>query len=255
MKSLGFSLLRLGTVVTVFSATLLGACTSLTTVDTARILPLYDPPRISDAIVAQEALAASAAEKALQAYQIREQEIACYKRFFLNACLADVVSQRRQIDARLRSIDLAAQATIRQERATIKNEQLANSEAESISKTQEKEVVREESLQKAQDKAKDATLKQEKADDKAEKNIALGLAEKASRELKQQSLVQRTAKALASKSREAANIQAQANKVAQRNARIAKAAQTAAEKAKNGKVRVPPAIRQPKPLRQKQAIN
>lgn len=229
----------------------LSGCAGVKVLDVSAILPLYDPPRIQDSFVAEQALIASAAEKELQAYQIREQEIACYRKFFVNSCLADVTAQRRQIEARIRAVDLAARSTIRQEQAIAKNESLASSEAQALDKADDKAASRELNVQKSQEKSDDTALKQEKAQDKALQNEVAGAAERASREAKQEQIAQKQSKALAAKAQEAKNAAQTANKINKSKARIA----AAIEKSKNAKTRIAPAIRLPKAPRLSPAQN
>lgn len=72
------------------------------------------------------------------------ERIACYRRFLLNACLADVDRRERQLEARLDGIELAADQAIREAEALALNRRDADAQAARTAEAQRDAVRREE---------------------------------------------------------------------------------------------------------------
>jgi hypothetical protein len=116
------------------------------------VLPNLNAQTISSTEKARAALTTVADTRADIAYESRQAEIACYKVFYVNACLSKIDIMRKRKEARLREIDLVAQQVIRNERTLEKNEAIAKAQDEREAKAPSDALRREQSIEKAQDR-------------------------------------------------------------------------------------------------------
>ncbi len=89
------------------------------------LLPDIDPQRLASEEDAQAALSAVGREREQWAYQLRERERACYERWLINACLADVRTERQAVERRFDDIEVAAVEVLRRARNLERNQQEA----------------------------------------------------------------------------------------------------------------------------------
>lgn len=99
--------------------------------------PVLDPERITDVDGAQKALEAIALRREALAREWREREAACRRSVLSNACQADLVAERRAQEARLRTVEIRAQAVIREDRALRANTLEAQREAERAARAEQ----------------------------------------------------------------------------------------------------------------------
>jgi hypothetical protein len=133
-------------------ALVLIGCTVAPILPDTTLLPNLNAQTISSAEKARNALTLVAATRADIAYESRQAEIACYKVFYVNACLSNIDIMRKRKEARLREIDLVAQQVIRNERTLEKNEAIAKTQNERDSTAPLDALRREQSVEKAQDR-------------------------------------------------------------------------------------------------------
>jgi hypothetical protein len=169
------------------------------------LLPSLNVQTISSSERAREALTIVAATRADIAYESRQAEIACYKVFYVNACLSNIDIVRKRKEARLREIDLVAQQIIRNERTLEKNDAIAKTQDERDSKAPADALKREQSLEKAQDRLDGQAQKQAQSQqiqaDELKKQAEIAAAQKA----KLDGLDERNAKAKLAEIAEVAN--------------------------------------------------
>jgi colicin import membrane protein len=110
--------------------TMLISCSVAPLIPDESLLPQLNAATIRSELQAERALEVTANYRQNLAYVVRQDEIACYAKFFVNSCLAEVEWLRRQKEARLRNIDVLAQSVIRGQRAIEKNRELADAEIE-----------------------------------------------------------------------------------------------------------------------------
>lgn len=181
--------------------------------------------------------------KADLAFQDRNDEIACYERFFVNACLGAIDMRRKAKQAQLRVIDGIAQTVIRLDRATEKNDALASSTQAQQARSPQEAIDRQDALEKTQSKTETQDKKLAQAAERSKQDDRLAAETEAARLAKISEVEKKNLQARNAKIQEPANrARYQAKKVAQA-ARIAKAA----EKQKNAKTRAPIEPRVPRP--------
>jgi colicin import membrane protein len=122
--------LTIGVVCAAGFFTTLVSCSVAPLIPDETLMPQLNAKTIQSEPQAERALEATANYRQNLAYLVRQDEIACYAKFFVNSCLADVDWSRRQKEARLRNIDVLAQSVIRGQRAIEKSRELANAEIE-----------------------------------------------------------------------------------------------------------------------------
>jgi hypothetical protein len=152
------------------TALFLIGCSVAPVLPDATLLPNLNAQTISSTTSARNALSMVAATRADIAYESRQAEIACYKIFYVNACLSKIDTTRKRKEARLREIDLVAEQVIRNERTLEKNEAIAKAQNERDAKEPADALKREQSVEKAQDRLdgqaqKNAQAQQIQADD------------------------------------------------------------------------------------------
>jgi hypothetical protein len=184
------------------AALLTTGCTVAPLVADEAVLPMWNAQSITDTNQARQALTATSAERAKIAYETREAEIACYKVFYVNSCLASTDWQRKRKEARLREIDTVADQVIRAERAVSKNESLAKTLDERESKAPSDALKREQSLDKSQDKLETQATKLSDVQAKQVSDLARAPEIEASRKARAAALQQRSAKAASAASSE-----------------------------------------------------
>ena len=97
-----------------------------------------------DVEAARQARREVAAVRESLADALLRERIACYRRFLLNACLADVDRRERQLEARLDGIELAADQAIREAEALALNRREAGALAARTAEAQRDAARREE---------------------------------------------------------------------------------------------------------------
>jgi colicin import membrane protein len=222
------------------------ACTVAPILPDKTILADLDEKSITTVEQARDAQRRIIDLKSELAFQERNEEIACYRRFFVNACLGAVDMARKSRAAQLRLIDGIAQNVIRQDRATNKNDALALSVEERQDRAQKEAVDRQEALAKTQTKTETQAQKLDQAAVRSTQDIQNAASSEASRLAKIAELEKKNAQARVAKSRETFNRQRFAAKRAAQVERIAKAA----DKQKNAKTRLPIEPRLPRPKKQ-----
>jgi hypothetical protein len=207
------------------------------------VLAGWNASSITDTNQARQALAATASERANIAYDTRQAEIACYKVFYVNACLSSTDIRRKRKEARLREIDAVADQVIRAERALAKNESLAKTLDERESKAPSDALKREQSVDKSQDKLESQAEKLSDVQAKQASDLARAPEIEASRKARAAALQQRSAKAASAASSEPAKRAKYQGKVDTTKKKQAKAVLKQKELALKPK----PAPRVPKP--------
>jgi hypothetical protein len=184
---------------------LLMGCTVAPILPDATLLPQLNTQTISSTEKARDALTIVAATRADFAYESRQAEIACYKVFYVNACLSNIDIMRKRKEARLREIDLVAQQVIRNQRTLEKNESIAKAQADRDSLAPSDALRREQSSEKAQDRLDGQAQKNAQAQQIEADGLRKQAELEASRKAKQAELDDRTAKTKLSEAAEAKN--------------------------------------------------
>jgi hypothetical protein len=223
----------------------LSGCTVPPLLPDTTLLPNLNEQSISSADKARDALTTLAATRADIAYETRQAEIACYKVFYVNACLSNVDVLRKRKEARLREIDLISQQVIRNERTLEKNQSIAKSQDERESKAPADAMRREQSVEKSQDRLDSQAQKAADANAKQIEDLKKQPELEASRKAKLAELDARSAKAKSAQEGEGKNRAKYQGKVAATNAKQAKAL----EKQKMIAAKPAPAPRLAKPPR------
>lgn len=109
-------------------------------------LPDWTPARITDAASAQAALDAAAARRAALEADWQRQEFACYRRFRINGCLADVRSDRLVRGNELDRLEIAARAMLRDIDAIERNREAAQAATEAAQRVPDDAAARERSV-------------------------------------------------------------------------------------------------------------
>jgi colicin import membrane protein len=78
------------------------------------VFNIMDPAAIHDREQAQAAIAAAAAARERLQPQWRQREHDCYARFFVTACLDKLGSERREVEYRLRRVEIRARMVLRE---------------------------------------------------------------------------------------------------------------------------------------------
>jgi colicin import membrane protein len=202
---------------------LLSGCTVPPLLPDDTLLPNLNLQTITTTENAREAMATVATVRANLAFDTRQAEITCYKKFYVNACLSDVDVLRKRKESRLREIDLVAQQVVRNERTLEKNESIAKSEADRDKNAPAQAQRREESLEKALEKQESVALKAEQLKEKQAADSQRAVEIENARKAKEIALKERDAKVKAAQSSEASNKAKYQNKVATTKAKQAKA--------------------------------
>jgi colicin import membrane protein len=218
-------------------------CTVAPLVADEAVLPMWNAQSITDTNQARQALTATGAERAKIAYETREAEIACYKVFYVNSCLASTDWQRKRKEARLREIDAVADQLIRAERAFSKNESIAKTLDERDSKAPSDALKREQSSDKSQEKLESQATKLSDVQAKQASDIARAAEIEASQKARAAALHQRTAKAASATTSEPLKRAKYRGKIDSTKKKQAKAAL----KQKEIELKPTPAPRLPKP--------
>lgn len=135
--------------------------------DPARVDPVAVLPGIDPESLAGDTRAARAAQETVRAARIEVQDtatrerIACYRRFLVNACLADVDRRARMAEARLDGIEVAANQSLREAAALELNRQAAARNAERDASAAADAAGREENRRAAQ--AREAAAEEARA--------------------------------------------------------------------------------------------
>jgi colicin import membrane protein len=187
------------------------------------LLPNLNSKTITSTESARDAMATVATVRANLAFDTRQAEIACYKKFYVNACLSNVDVLRKRKEARLREVDLVAQQVVRNERTLEKNESIAKSEADRDKNAPAKEQRREELLEKALEKQESVALKAEQLKEKQVLDSQKAVEIENARKAKEIALNERNAKVKAAQNSEASNKAKYQNKVVSTKAKQAKA--------------------------------
>ena len=82
-----------------------------------RVLPAFDLSVPLDPAAAREALLQLPGTRADTRDTLLREQIACYRRFFVNRCLDDVAARERRASARLDAIEVSARQSLREEAA------------------------------------------------------------------------------------------------------------------------------------------
>ncbi len=217
-------------------------CTVAPILPDVTLLPQLNTQTISNTEKAREALTTVAATRADFAYESRQAEIACYKVFYVNACLSKIDMMRKRKEARLREIDLVAQQVIRSERSLEKNESIAKAQAERDLQATADALKREQSLEKAQDRLEGQEQKNAQAQQIQADELKKQTEVEASRKAKQAEVYGRNAKAKLAEVAQAKNRAKYQGKVNATRAKQAKAL----EKQRQIAAKPTPALRVPK---------
>ncbi len=89
------------------------------------LLPEFTEQALRNPQTARAALQATQAERGKLAPQWRARERACFERYLVEACRAEVLGERRAASTELDGIDRRARATLRHEAAIEKSRKLA----------------------------------------------------------------------------------------------------------------------------------
>jgi colicin import membrane protein len=221
------------------------ACTVAPILPDQSVLPDLNEKSIANVEQAREAQRRILDLRADQAFQDRNDEIACYERFFVNACLGAIDMRRKAKQAQLRVIDGIAQTVIRLDRATEKNDALASSTEDRQTRAPQEAIDRQDALEKTQTKIETQDRKQAEAVERSKQDRKIAAETESARLAKISEVEKKNLQARNAKLQEPVNrARYQAKKVAQA-ARIAKAA----EKQKNAKTRTPIEPRAPRPVK------
>jgi colicin import membrane protein len=204
-------------------AMLQSACTVAPLLPDDTLLPKLNSQTITTTESAREAMATVATVRANLAFETRQAEIACYKKFYVNACLSDVDVLRKRKESRLREVDLVAQQVVRNERTLEKNESIAKSEADRDKNAPAKAQRQEELLEKALEKQESVALKAEQLKEKQAADSQRAVEIENARKAKVVALKERDAKVKAAQNSEASNKAKYQNKVVATKAKQAKA--------------------------------
>jgi hypothetical protein len=187
--------MRASFVVLVSALGLMLGCTVAPLLPDTTILPNLNAQTMTNTETAREVLSTVAATRADIAFETRQSEIACYKVFYVNACLSNVDVLRKRKEARLREIDLIAQQVIRNERTLEKNESIAKSQAERQANAPADALRREQSVEKVQEKEDSQAQKAAQLRDKQVQDLQNQPQLDASQQARIVSLSERNAKA------------------------------------------------------------
>jgi colicin import membrane protein len=221
------------------------ACTVAPILPDRSVLADLNEQSITNVEQAREAQRRISDFKVELAFQDRNDEIACYGRFFVNACLGAIDVRRKSKEAQLRVINVTAQTVIRLDRATEKSDGLASSAEERQARAPQEAIDRQDALDKTQSKTEAQDKKLAEAAERSKQDNKLAAETEAARLAKISEVEKKNLQARNAKLQEPVNrARYQAKKIAQA-ARIAKAA----EKQKNAKTRVPIEPRAPRPVK------
>jgi colicin import membrane protein len=221
------------------------ACTVAPILPDQSVLPDLNEKSIANVEQAREAQRRILDLKADLAFQDRNDEIACYERFFVNACLGAIDMRRKAKQAQLRVIDGIAQTVIRLDRATEKNDALASNTEDRQTRAPQEAIDRQDALEKTQTKTETQDRKLAEAVERSKQDNKLAAETEAARLAKISEIEKKNLQARNAKLQEPVNrARYEAKRVAQA-ARLAKAA----EKQKNAKTRAPILPREPRPVK------
>ena len=88
------------------------------------VVQRYPQGSITSVADADQALKEVRGQRAAMQAQFEQKESACYNKFFVNACLAEVQEQRRDAMAELKSIEVESSAFKRRARVAERNREL-----------------------------------------------------------------------------------------------------------------------------------
>jgi len=94
-------------------------------VDPALVLTAFDLSRPMDDETAQAALKAAVLARDEADDALLRERIACYRRFMVTRCLADVMSRQRLVDSRIDAVEVFANQTLRESAALALNQRTA----------------------------------------------------------------------------------------------------------------------------------
>ncbi len=94
-------------------------------VDPESVLTAFDVSRPMDVETAQAALKAAALARDEADDALLRERIACYRRFMVTRCLADVMSRQRLVDSRIDAVEVFANQTVRESAALALNQRAA----------------------------------------------------------------------------------------------------------------------------------
>jgi hypothetical protein len=94
-------------------------------VDPGSVLKAFDVSRPMDVETAQVALKASALARDETDDALLRERIACYRRFLVTRCLADVLSRQLLVDSRINAVEVAASQSLRENAALELNQRTA----------------------------------------------------------------------------------------------------------------------------------
>jgi colicin import membrane protein len=221
------------------------ACTVAPILPDQSVLPDLNEKSITNVELARDAQRRISDLKLELAFQDRNDEIACYERFFVNACLGAIDMRRKAKEAQLRVIDVTAQTVIRLDRATQKSDALALNTDDRQARSPQEAIDRQDALEKTQSKTETQDKKLAEAAERSKQDSKLAAETEAARLAKISAAEKKNLQARDAKRQEPLN---RARYEAKKDAQVARIAK-AAEKQKNAKTRPPVEPRVPRSVK------